>query len=190
MLDRTLKTTQTVPGPFLYKLSVAGFVLFFTLTLLALVDFRRGFLFTDYVRSPYSAYHPANLAMLAIGAAGFLLCYRFLKSFESREKVSADYVKTLTFILLGLLVVDLLTYRSVPAARAVVSGKLSADWLNAFGVTGWLRPIALSVSYLLTVWHATLLGILIAGLALTVLPKCLQPFFSRKGWAGILMGAH
>jgi uncharacterized membrane protein YraQ (UPF0718 family) len=71
----------------------------------------------------------------------------------------------------------------------VASGKLGADWLDAFGVTGWLRPIALSVSYLLTVWHATLLGILIAGLALTVLPKYLQPLFSRKGWAGTLMGA-
>lgn len=189
MLDRTLKTTQTVPGPLHYKLSMAGFVLFFALTLLALVDFRRGFLFTDYVRSPYSAYHPAQLVMLVIGAAGLLLCYRVINSFEAREKISADYVKTLTFILLGLLIIDLLTYRSVPAARAVASGKLGADWLDAFGVTGWLRPIALSVSYLLTVWHATLLGILIAGLALTVLPKYLQPIFSRKGWAGTLIGA-
>jgi uncharacterized membrane protein YraQ (UPF0718 family) len=189
MLDRTLKTTQTVSGPSRYKLSVTGFALFFALTLLALVDFRRGFLFTDYVRSPYSAYHPAQLVMLAIGIVGAFLCYQSLKSVETREKVSADYVKTLTFILLGLLVVDLLTYRSVPAARAVASGKLGADWLDAFGVTGWLRPIALSVSYLLTVWHATLLGILIAGLALTILPKYLQPVFSRKGWAGTLMGA-
>jgi uncharacterized membrane protein YraQ (UPF0718 family) len=189
MLDRTLKTTQTMPGPFLYKLSVAGFVLFLALTLLALVDFRRGFLFTDYIRSPYLAYHPAQVAMLGIGVGGLLLCYQCLKSFESREKVAGGYVQALTFILLGLLVVDLLTYRSVPAARALASGKLGADWLDAFGVTGWLRPIALSVSYLLTVWHATLLGILIAGLVLTVLPKYFQPFFSRKGWAGTLIGA-
>lgn len=129
MLDRTLKTTPTVPGPFLYKLSLSGFVIFLALTLLALVDFRRGFLFTDYVRSPYSAYHPGQLLILAIGAVGLLLCYQFLKSFEAREKITGDYVRALTFILLGLLVVDLLTYRSVPAARAVASGKLGADWL-------------------------------------------------------------
>ena len=189
MLGRTLKPTYPVATPSLYKFSLTGFVVFLALTLLAVVDFRRGFLFADYVRSPYSAYHPVQLMLLVIGVAGVVLCYRILKSFEARETISAGYTRTLTFTVLGLLIVDLLTYRGVPAARAMVSGKLSADWLQAFGVSGWLRPIMLSVSYLLTVWHATLLGILVAGLALTFLPKYLQPLFSRKGWLGTLLGA-
>lgn len=189
MLDRTLKPAYPMTTPYLYKLSLTGLIIFLALTLLAIVDFRRGFLFAAYIRSPYSAYHPTQLVMLIVGVAGIVLCYWFLKSFEACETVSADYAKTLTFVVLGLLIIDLFTYRGVPAARAVASGKLGADWLQAYGVTGWLRPIALSVSYLFTVWHATLLGILIAGLALTVLPKYLQPLFSRKGWAGTLVGA-
>ena len=187
MVDRTLENAKLTPS--LYKFSLSGFVIFFTLTLLAVLDFRRGFLFAEYMRSPYSAYHPAQLVMLVIGIAGMLLCYWLIRSFEEHQTIPADYAKALTFVVLGLLVADLLTYRGVPAARAVASGKLSADWLQAFGVTGGWRPIALSISYLLTVWHATLLGILIAGLALTVLPKYLQPLFMRKGWAGTLLGA-
>lgn len=95
----------------------------------------------------------------------------------------------MTFILFGLLVVDAFTYRGVPAARAVAAGKVGIGWLEAFGVTGWLRPIALTVSYLLTVWHATFLGALLAGLALTVLPRYLQSFFARTGLGGSVFGA-
>lgn len=189
MVEKTLNPAHPAAPSSRYKFSLAGFVLFFALALLALVDFRRGFLFSEYTRSPYSAYHPMQFVMLALGIAGMFLCYQFLKSFEERGTVSSETVRVFTFVVLGLLVLDLLTYRGVPAARAVASGKLSADWLQAFGVTGWWRPIALSVSYLLTVWHATLLGILIAGLAVTILPKYLQRFFARKGWAGTLMGA-
>jgi len=189
MLSRSVETTQPTPTPSIYKLSLAGFVAFLALTLLAIVDFRRGFLFSEYVRSPYSAYHPAQLAMLAIGVAGMFLCYRILKSYEAREMIPPNYAKTLTFVALGLLVIDLFTYRSVPAARAVASGKLGADWLQAFGVTGWLRPLALSTSYLLNVWHATVLGTLLAGLALTALPMYLKPLFSRTGFLGTLIGA-
>lgn len=189
MLGRTLETTQPTPTPSLYKLSLAGFIAFLALTLLAIVDFRRGFLFAEYIRSPYSAYHPAQLGMLTIGAAGMFLCYQLLKSLEARETISPNYAKTLTFVALGLLVIDLFTYRGVPAARAVVSGKLGADWLQAFGVTGWFRPVALSISYLLTVWHATVLGLLLAGLALTALPTYLKPLFSRTGFVGTLIGA-
>lgn len=189
MLGRTMETTQSTPTPFIYKLSLAGFIAFLTLTLLAFVDFRRGFLFAEYVRSPYSAYNPAQLAMLAIGAAGMFLCYQILKFYEARETISPNYPKILTFVMLGLLVIDLFIYRGVPAARVVASGKLGADWLQAFGVTGWLRPITLSISYLLTVWHATLLGILIAGLALTALPMYFRSLFSRTGFVGTLIGA-
>lgn len=77
----------------------------------------------------------------------------------------------------------------VPATRATLAGKLGAGWLEAFGVTGWLRPVALAVSYLVTVWHATFLGVLFAGLALMVLPRYLRSFFTRTGLGGSLFGA-
>lgn len=175
-----------------YKWSLAGFVAFVTLSLLTIVDFRRGFLFTKYtLTTPYFVFNPWHVLMLAVGVAGLWVCYRSLKRYEASpgSVIPAGYVKGLTFILFGLLVVDAFTYRGVPAARAVAAGKVGIGWLEAFGVTGWLRPIALTVSYLLTVWHATFLGALLAGLALTVLPRYLQSFFARTGLRGSLFGA-
>jgi uncharacterized membrane protein YraQ (UPF0718 family) len=172
----------------LYKLNLGLFLAFLGASLLALVDFRRGFLFTEYSRSPYAAFHPVQFALLAVGAVGMLVCYRLLKSFEVRGAMPATSRTVLAFGAFGLLLIDLFIYRGVPAARAMAAGTVGADWLQAFGVTGWLRPIALSTSYILTVWHATLLGILIAGLALTVLPVYFKPLFSRPGFIGTLAG--
>lgn len=175
-----------------YRRSLAWFVASLALSLLALVDFRRGFLFPEYAtRTPYFAFNPWHVAMLAIGLVGALASYRALRRYESKlGPLSLDgYVKGLTLLLFGLLVADLFTYRGVAAARAAAAGKLGAGWLEAFGVTGWLRPPALAVSYMLTVWHATLLGVLLAGLALTVLPHYLRPLFARTGLGGSLFGA-
>lgn len=188
-MDRTSELRAAAPATSpLYEMHLAGFTLSLGLILLTIVDFRRGFLFAEYVRSPYSAYHPAQLAMLLAGAAGLLVCYRYLASREAHEAVSPEYAKGLALVVAALLVIDLFTYRGVPAARAIAAGKLGADWLQAFGVTGWLHPIALSVSYLLTVWHATLLGVLLAGLALTALPAPLESLFARRGLPGTLAG--
>src|SRR5262249_51224815 len=77
----------------------------------------------------------------------------------------------------------------VPAARSIASGRINVEWLNAFGVTAWWRPIAQATSYLLNVWHATMIGILISGLALTVLPMYFTPYFSRPGFSGSVLGA-
>lgn len=181
-----------------YTWSLAGCVLSMALTLLAIVDFRRGFLFIlipdfgGYIaKTPYFVFSPSQVLMLALGIAGFVLSYRSLKRYEVKLKgVNIErYVHWLTFILFALLVADLFTYRGVAATRAAIAGKVGADWLNAFGITGWLRPIALTVSYLLTVWHATFLGVLLAGLALTVLPRYLKSFFTRIGFGGSLFGA-
>ncbi len=180
---------QRVPAA--YQWSLVTFVAFAALSLLTVVDIRRGFLFTEYVlKTPYFVLNPWHLLMLAIGVAGLLASYQSLRSHEARlgPVIPERYIKAVAFILFGLLVVDLFAYRGVPAARAVAAGKLGADWLKAFGVTGWLRPVALTVSYLLAVWHATFLGVLLAGLALTVLPRYLRSFFARPGLAGSLCG--
>ena len=90
---------------------------------------------------------------------------------------------------MALLVIDLFAYRGVPAARSIASGRLAVDWLGAFGVTGWGRPFAQATSYLLNVWHATMLGVLLSGLALTVLPVYLTPYVTRGGFTGSVFGA-
>jgi uncharacterized membrane protein YraQ (UPF0718 family) len=107
----------------------------------------------------------------------------------TRTPAAPRATSALTFAILALLVVDLFTYRGVPAARSVASGRINVDWLNAFGVTAWWRPFAQATSYLLNVWHATMIGILISGLALTILPIYFKPYFVRIGFTGSLLGA-
>jgi hypothetical protein len=187
-----MNASRTAPAEtavHLYLFTLAGFILLLASALLAIVDFRRGFLFSEYVRSPYSAFHPAQVVILVIAVAGMFVCWRILRWFEARAPISPKYSAVFTFGTLAVLVTDLFVYRGVPAARAIASGTLNADWLQAFGVTGWLRPLALPTSYLLTVWHATMLGILISGLALTVLPLYFKSLFSRTGMMGTLTGA-
>ena len=198
MATEWIGTLKEQPVPSVYKWSLAGCVLSMALALLAVVDFRRGFLFTlipdfgGYVsRTPYFVFSPSQVLMLALGIAGLVLSYRNLKRCETElSGVNLEkYVRGLTFILFALLVVDLFTYRGVAATRAAVAGKVGANWLQAFGVGGWLKPMALTVSYMLTVWHATFLGVLLAGLAQTVLPRYLKSFFARTGFWGSLFGA-
>ena len=167
-----------------------AFALFLALTLLALLDFRRGFLFAAYpVRTLFYVFNPWQLAMGAAGIVGMLVCHRALRRLDAHEAGAGRVIKPLTFVILALLVIDLFAYRGVPAARSMASGRISVEWLNAFGVTAWWKPFAQATSYLLNVWHATMLGILISGLALTILPVYFKPYFGRAGFTGSLLGA-
>src|SRR5262249_34538361 len=146
-------------------------IFFLTLTLMTLLDFRRGFLFAHYpVRTVFFAFNPLQLAMLATGIAGMFACYRGSNALEGQLQDTSQYVKALTFTILLLLVIDLFAYRGIPAARSIASGRINLDWLSAFGIVAWWQPVALATGYLLNVWHATLIGILMSGLALTILP--------------------
>jgi len=175
-----------------YRAWLVAFALSLSLTLLTLVDFRRGFLFAAYpVRSLFYAFNPLQAAMLAVGVAGMFVCYRALRRSDAaaaRPGASND-IRVLSFIILALLVCDLFAYRGVPAARSIASGRVNVDWLNAFGVTAWWKPIAQASTYLLNVWHATMLGILISGLALTALPAYWRPYVAQPGFKGSLVGA-
>ncbi|MBI4641159.1 MAG: permease [Candidatus Tectomicrobia bacterium] len=184
--------------PIGYSMSLMTFVVFLAVFLLALVDFRRGFLFATatglggyLIKAPYFVFSLWQGLMLAVGLAGMLASYRGVKDYESKLiGVNLEgYVRWMAFVLFGLLVVDAFTYRGVPTVRIAMGARLGADWLQAFGATGWLRPLSLTLSYMATVWHATFLGILFAGLALTVLPRYLRPFFVRTGLGGNLFGA-
>ncbi len=71
----------------------------------------------------------------------------------------------------------------------MAAGRINVDWLNAFGASGWLRPAAQATSYLLNVWHATMIGILMSGLTLTVLTRWLGRYFMLDGFRGSVLGA-
>jgi uncharacterized protein len=188
--NRRYVNAVSVAGAVLYRVRLSAFVVFLALTLLTLVDIRRGFLFADYqTRTLFYVFTPWHLLMLAGALSAMGLCYRGLKRDEADVPDAARLVKPLSFIILAILIVDLFAYRGVPAARSMASGRINLDWMNAFGVTAWWRPFALATSYLLNVWHATMLGILISGLALTALPIYLGPYFAHRGFSGSLLGA-
>jgi uncharacterized protein len=83
----------------------------------------------------------------------------------------------------------LIAYRAVPAARSLTAGGINVAWLDAFGTIGPWRSVALATSYLLTVWHATMLGILIAGFASIAMPHAFRLYLTRHGVMGSLAGA-
>lgn len=181
-----------------FNLTMLGLVLSIVLSLLALVDIRRGFLFESlsglgnyFSTSPFHSFSVFNLIMLAIGVLGIFTIYKqlIIQETEISHERFESYVKILAFIIFGLLVIDIFTYRGVAAYRITSSGTISAGWLDAWGVTGWMQPIALAASYILTVWHATFLGVLFAGLSLTILPRYLASFYQKTGFGGSLFGA-
>ena len=181
-----------------FNFTLIGMVISVGLTLLALVDIRRGFLFDSaegigayFSTSPYHSLGIYDLLMLGTGIVGL---YVFFKQLQAQEHglshvLFERYVKILAFVIFGMLVVDIFTYRGVAAYRIASSGEISAGWLDAWGVSGWLQPVALAASYILTVWHATLLGVLFAGLSLTILPRYLASFYQKTGFGGSLFGA-
>ncbi len=73
-----------------------------------------------------------------------------------------------------LLVIDLFTYRGVPASRIVAAGEMGAKpgtmglgWaMPIASFPEWLQPMAEGINYLLVVWHATALGMLLGRLFL------------------------
>ena len=185
------------PAPVEYLYTLFKCLAFFTLMLMAIVDFRRGFLFAGFAqpwgyvaKTPFFVFSPMQLLLLVIGIVGLLLSYRSLKNQEGLDTTIASekYLRWFSGIIFALIVIDLFTYRGVAATRAALAHEVGADWLNAFGVSGWLKPFALTGSYMLTVWHATFLGILLSGLALTLLPRFLNNYINRTGLRGSFSG--
>ena len=73
--------TTTPPS---YRAALTGFMCCLVLTLLALLDVRRGFLFADYpVRTLFYVLTPWHALMLAAGAVGMFVFHRGLRSLEA-----------------------------------------------------------------------------------------------------------
>ena len=103
------------------------------MALVTLLDIRRGVLFAEYpARTFFLVFNPWHVPMLVIAMAGMFACYRGLIRRDARRAGTSRHLKTVTIVILTLLVVDLFAYRGVPAARSIASGRLT-------GLAGRLR---------------------------------------------------
>ncbi len=180
-----------------YGIACIALLLGIGLVLLAMVDVRRGFLFAQAEgvwqykwRSPYAVF---GYGQVVLGALGFTIAVGSFASLRRQERRTASQlnrrmVGVAAAILLALLVIDLFVYRGVAAERAIEARKLSAGWLDGFGWQGAWKPLGVAAAYGLTVWHATLLGLLLSGLAMVYLPLPLERFAARRGLTGGLWG--
>jgi len=161
------------------------------LILLSIVDFRRGFLFSknEYISPfPFFAFNYWQLIMISVGILGLAWGLKKIKKIELSDKQINIFLLSLFLIL----ITDLFLYRGVATARSIDAGKIKTDWLNAFGTTSVWQPVALTASYILTVWHALFLSCLFSGFAFICLPK-LQGYIQKKQqrfnsvfWGGVL----
>lgn len=199
--ERTLKIELTR-----YYISMATFLIFLALLLLTVVDIRRGFLFPpDYFKvgdpSALLYLNFGHLPLLLIGGLGVWLAYRYMARLEKGFKRRGLNLKTLAMvvaIVIGvLLVIDLFTYRVVPASRILEAAKMSPGpgpfglgrALPIASLPRWLQPLGEGINYLLVVWHATTLGILLGSLFLVVAGAGLLGKLKGRGFGGHLAGA-
>ena len=137
------------------------------LVLLAVVDLRRGFLFSEHLyifKSPFLFFSPYQLLLFIPGVLGLRLLRPALQLLSQEENK-----RLLTGILL-LLILDFVIYRGVAMEKSYQLKKVSLHWMMAFGETGISKPLYLSLSYFLTVWHATFLSCLLGGWAALAFP--------------------
>ncbi len=175
--ERALRIGQTR-----YYIATGVFLTALGLLLFTVVDIRRAFLFSDYfkVGAPSTLLNLdlRHLPLLLVGGLGVGLAYRYMARLEEGLKERGIDLKTLArvvAIVIGVfLVIDLFTYRGVPASRIVAAGELGTGpgtmgmgWaMPIASFPGWLQPLGEGLNYLLVVWHATVLGMLLGGLFL------------------------
>ncbi len=182
-----------------YHIATAAFVAFMGLLLLTVVDMRRGFLFplAGYVRvgapSVLVYFDPRHIVLLVLAGVGLGMSYWTMRRAEAALRSQGvdlrGQAKLLAIALAVLLVADLFIYRGVPASRAVAAGKLGiGQALPLDSFPAWLRPLGDALSYMLLVWHATVLSLVIGGLFLVVSPAFVRRLRGR-GFASHLTGA-
>ncbi len=126
---KTQKTERTH-----YYISTASFLLSLGLLLFTAVDIRRGFLFSDYFKvgapSTLMNLDLRHLILLLVGSLGMWLSYRYMKRLEGNLKENSVNLKSVTKIVAivigAFLVIDLFTYRGVPASRIIAAGEMGA----------------------------------------------------------------
>lgn len=189
-----------------YYVGIAIFLASLALLLLTLVDIRRGFLFSpDYFKvgnpSVLLNLNAGQLPLLLIGGLGVWLAYGYMKRFEMSTKGKSLNLKTTAMVMaiaiVVLIVIDLFTYRGVPASRTLEAGKMSAGAgimgqglaIPIASLPGWLQPAGDGINYLLLVWHATVLGVLLGSLFLVAAGTSLITRLKGNGFGAHLLGA-
>lgn len=180
---------------------LAGFMSSLALLLVGLMDIRRGFLAGDYlIQNTWINYNHYQLPLLAAGLVGLLLCYRLIKERETRGTIEEErnraLAKVTAFGIFAILTATtVFIYRGVAMARILAAGKMS---IPALGLSpaqlpgtkelmplattpNLLKPLAVALNYLSLVWGATILGLLLAGFAATVIPLYCGRLFSAQG---------
>jgi uncharacterized membrane protein YraQ (UPF0718 family) len=180
-----------------YWVFYVGLVLGLVLVLLTILDIRRSILFSG-LPQPWgyqisNSFGALSYGHAVLGAVGSLLTVAGVLGLRRWEHVvpatvNRRSVRVLALLLFVLLVTDLFLYRGVAATRNLQKGSISAAWLDGFHWTGWWKPVGIAFSYTLTVWHATLLGLLLSGLAMVCLPFRLESWARRRGLVGGLSG--
>ncbi|OGO23410.1 MAG: hypothetical protein A2Z28_06780 [Chloroflexi bacterium RBG_16_51_9] len=178
MASHEIQNTGETP----YYISLTAFLVSLGVLLLTVVDIRRGFLFSNYFKvgkpSTLLNLDPRHLILLLVGSLGIWLSFRYMKRLENSLKEKGVNLKTLATVVAivigALLVIDLFTYRGVPASRFLAAGKMSAGSgpmglgraIPVANLPVWFQPVGEGINYLLVVWHATTLGMLLGSLFL------------------------
>lgn len=171
-----------------FYLLIAGLLGSFFLILLALADVRRAFLGLPYFFESswvsFSIYH-----FFAFIAGIVLVCqfYFMLGKAEEKIKDKIDLGKVAHVMLWSvfvLLVFDLVVfYRSVAMMRIANAGSMKSTVagpipataeLMAYSGFAYLKPVAMTVNYLAAVWHATIIGLLLASLSIVGFGKIIS----------------
>ncbi len=183
----------------LHKISVAGFV-FFTATLLfTVVEIRRGIFLpaSEYLKigSPSAVLYVSliHVPFLVLGVGGALVAFRYLVKLEKALRGSGvDFksdVKLVGVVVFALLILDLLTYRVVPASRIAAAGKLGiGEAIPPSIFPPLFRPLWSGINYTALVWHATAIGLLLGGLFLTIAASFLKSRLRGEGFKAHVTG--
>ncbi len=182
------------------QLTLVAFFATVVLLLATIVDMRRAFLLDTgaYQKlgapSAFLYYTPWHVVVLVSALLASWALFRLLRSVESGldSNLLRRMRNVLGALLMGALIVDLFVYRIVQAQRVAAAGKASVAKTFAIdALPGWFRPVGEAVNFLLVVWHATMLGILLGALFLVLLcsSEGLKRVFRLTGFPGHLAGS-
>lgn len=160
----------------IYQSNLLAFFASVMLTLITVLDVRRGLLNLGYIIStPFFSFSLYHVPLATLGIASSLLTYTYLKKLETDIKAKganlATYTKLLASALITMLVIDLFIYRSVAAARIAAAKEINLwEAITLVTVPFWLRPVAAAINYMVLTWHAIMLSILFAAAFLAIIP--------------------
>lgn len=183
-----------------YSLVLTGFLVALAVTLLTVVDMRRAFFLAPSAYSKLGApsaflnYTPWHVVVLIVAVSAAWGCYRLLRREEAILGATSELRRMrniMATVVMLFLIVDLFIYRGVQAERIAEAHRLGiSQTFNLAALPSWLRPLGEAANFLLVVWHATLLGILIGALFLVLLctSQRLKRTYGLTGFRAHLLG--